>query len=423
MKKKINGITLYVVISSVLFVGLLLILQLKHGTYIEKYFWHDTRDTAMDFFHSIEYVKGREPYKTFGVLYPPLANLLFLFIYHMIPGNVSKNWTMDFIESIGLRGTNFDLRTYQAPLIIYLVFIIICFIAVVELSQYFLKDKKNKKMISYCIALSYGMLFSLERGNITILAWIFLMIFLMFYQSENKKLKELALISLAVSFGLKLYPAFFGILLIQKKQYKEAVRTIIYGILCIILPCLFFKEGIGGLAIWIKTVISYSNSSIPHVGNGFVNTLYCLQKLIHKVFGVVVPDGSFTALSYLVTLLLLIFSFFQKKEWRRILFVTFAMMLCSSQGDYIFMFLTIPILFLLKEETEVTKDNCILYFGLILLTANIPLFYTRYESYPRNTMTHIVISIMLIEMFSKTIKYIILQLKSRKNNKIITNDN
>jgi len=32
---------------------------------ISRYYFYDTRDTGMDFFHSIEYVRGRVPYEKF----------------------------------------------------------------------------------------------------------------------------------------------------------------------------------------------------------------------------------------------------------------------------------------------------------------------------------------------------------------------
>ena len=40
----------------------------SHGDLIKHYFFYDDRDTGMDFFHSIEYVKGRMPYGLFNTL-------------------------------------------------------------------------------------------------------------------------------------------------------------------------------------------------------------------------------------------------------------------------------------------------------------------------------------------------------------------
>ena len=50
---------------------------ITHGSILSDLLFYDTRDTGMDFFHSIEYVRGRTPYKQFNTLYPPLANLFF----------------------------------------------------------------------------------------------------------------------------------------------------------------------------------------------------------------------------------------------------------------------------------------------------------------------------------------------------------
>lgn len=48
----------------------------SHGELIERFFFYDTIDTGMDFFHSIEYVNGLQPYERFYTLYPPLVNFL-----------------------------------------------------------------------------------------------------------------------------------------------------------------------------------------------------------------------------------------------------------------------------------------------------------------------------------------------------------
>lgn len=103
--------------------SVLLALFLSHGELISCYFWQDSRDTGMDFFHSIEYVRGNHPYDYFGTLYPPLANLAFAVLYHLIPSNQTTFWSWSYNSSIAIRGKAFDLRTFQAPMILYVFFL------------------------------------------------------------------------------------------------------------------------------------------------------------------------------------------------------------------------------------------------------------------------------------------------------------
>ena len=53
---------LFVLLSAVGAVSVLLIFFFGHGDRIDWYFIYDTHDTGMDFFHSIEYTRGRSPY-------------------------------------------------------------------------------------------------------------------------------------------------------------------------------------------------------------------------------------------------------------------------------------------------------------------------------------------------------------------------
>ena len=76
---------------------------------------------------------------------------------------------------------------------------------------------------------SYPVMFCLERGNILILSVVFAMFFIFFKDSDNKFIKELSYISLAMSAGIKIYPAVFGLTLIIEKKYKEALRLLFYG--------------------------------------------------------------------------------------------------------------------------------------------------------------------------------------------------
>ena len=56
------------------------------------------------------------------------------------------------------------------------------------------------------------------------------MFFVFNYNSENTVIRNLALLSLAIATGLKLYPVFFGLLLLNKKHKEDAVKAIVYDV-------------------------------------------------------------------------------------------------------------------------------------------------------------------------------------------------
>lgn len=105
---------LYCVLSAVCAIVVMVTLYVTHGDFLSYFLYHDTLDAGMDFFHSIEYVRGRQPYAVFDTLYPPLANLFFYALFLLVPASVSDNWTYDFEASVAMRGTETDLRTTQS---------------------------------------------------------------------------------------------------------------------------------------------------------------------------------------------------------------------------------------------------------------------------------------------------------------------
>ena len=102
--------------------GLLITLTalfITSGDIFSKLFFEDVYDTGMDFFHSIEYTKGRSPYALYNTLYPPLANLLFYLLFCLVPSWQHEQWADTFLGGIKARGTNIDLRVIQPTMLMY----------------------------------------------------------------------------------------------------------------------------------------------------------------------------------------------------------------------------------------------------------------------------------------------------------------
>ena len=111
-----------------------------------------------------------------------------------------------------------------------------------------------KLLVAIASLLTAPFLFSVERGNSIILVIALMMAFFFGYDSENKVVKELSLIALAVAAALKISPALLGILLIYKKDWKAAVRTIIYGIIMFFGPFLLLKGGFANIPLMIRNI-------------------------------------------------------------------------------------------------------------------------------------------------------------------------
>lgn len=402
---------------------LMLLMLCTHGDLWSHFFFLDYRDTGMDFFHSIEYVKNREPYRQLGTLYPPLANILFYILYRMIPLSVSCRWEDDFSASVNARGTDIDLRTFQAPMLLYLFFlgfIVLAFCWYIESLNIDI-SLSAKKWLSTCCVFSYGYMYSIERGNIIILVLLLSLVFVRFRNHKNAAVRELSYLALAFAAGIKLYPAFLGILLIRDKNWKAAARTIGYGILSLLLPFFFFKEGLGGFPIWFKVVLSFGGSSINYVsvnGTGFINVLAHVLKYLGHI--TISSSSILTKLNYLVAVLLLIGALLEKWEWRALLDIVLAIILYQDQGKYIYCFILIPFLAFLCEQTVqkvglMKKTDQITFGGMVLLLAPLPYIYTsRFDIF--NCVSQLVLIIFMLQKVTEIVfeKYMVDEYNERE---------
>lgn len=388
----------FIILMVISLFALMVVFLLTRGDAMERFWFHDTADSGMDFFHSIEYVRGRWPYEIFETLYPPLANLFFLIVYAFIPESVTENWTYDFMESVNRRQTVFDLRTYQSCFMVFLLFVIVVVLMIaITVYRYFQKKSiKYAGTLTICFIFSYGFLYALERGNIVLLAAAFSLFFVCFYRSENKILKELALIALAIAAGLKLYPCFLGLLLLKEKDFSSAVRAVIYGIATFILPCFAFREGLEALPMWLNILINHTTTiEEPWFGIGIPNAFADAAHLIDLIFGSNFADSSFTVVSIIVAVIFLIMSVFLEKNWMSALAITFAM-LFQDQSSYFFCMTLIPLMLFLGEEEKFTLENTIPFIVMMTMVLPFPILETYNVCYPRNSIIHIAMFVFLL---------------------------
>lgn len=364
-------------VSLVAFAVLVLCVFASRGEVIRQYFFYDTRDTGMDFFHSIEYVRGRMPYGMFDTLYPPLANLLFYLLYLLIPKEISSQWTNSFIDAINLRATSQDLRSYQATMLLFLLFVMLAVFAMYALMEKILEGTvAHKKAIIFCALFSYGVLYGVERGNIILLCWTLMAFFLCYRNSEKAWLRELAYLALAVAAGVKLYPAFLGILLLKERKVFPAIRTILYGVAAVIFPLYLFNEGLMGLQMWLKVVFSFKGgSAYPWIGNGFSSIMANAGHMLDSFLGTSLAEQSYAVWGMAVAALLLVCACFLKKEWESVLALVLAMLMFQAQVDYIYCLFLLPLLLFIVQEKQLNRSNLLPFAVMVLFTVHVPLFH------------------------------------------------
>ena len=258
----------------------------------------------------------------------------------------------------------------------------------------------RKKLLAVCAVFSYGVLYGLERGNILLLCWPLMAFFILYRNSENPLLRELACLALAIAAGFKLYPAFLGVLLLRDKNYLAAVRTVLYGVVCLCFPLFFFNEGLFGLTLWFRVLFDFSGSrGEPWIGNGFSNILAEAGHAVDKLLGTQLGYGSYALLGIVLAAVLLVCSFFMDKEWKRITAIVLAMLMFQSQYDYVWCLFLIPLFLFMEQERELRSDNVLPYLALMVPVLPLPLF--RRDQWepsfvPRNTICHVMLLLLIV---------------------------
>lgn len=347
-------------------------LFVSHGDMWDDLFFKDYIDTGMDFFHSIEYTRGRAPYQLFQTLYPPLANLIFYILFRFVPLEQAINWSHTFEGGVVYRATAVDLRVHQSTLMLFILYLITVTVLTIVVIQKYFNNTELATTIGVLCIMSQGFIYGIERGNIILIAVLCSAFFVFYKDSENKIISELALIALAIAAGLKLYPALLGILLLLDKDFKRAIRAVIYGIIAFVAPCFIFIEGLDCIRIFLNVLFKFTKTEeIKTIGFSFDKICNSLTILFCELFHVELPEqfmlSVYPKLNIVASVILLVCTFFVKKYWKKVLCLCMGIIFFQDQGIYIIVFIMIPLLMMIKEEKIISRDN-VVYFALMIAT-------------------------------------------------------
>ncbi len=258
------------------------------------------------------------------------------------------------------------LEIYHEPLylIVYIIVIFIIALATYEIiKRASLGEKIDKTFIGISVLLSAPFLYTLERGNCIIVLPALIFMFLFFRNSENKAVKEIALISLGLAFGIKLVPAVFGLLLLYEKKWLEALRAALYGAAAFLLPFLFLNGGFANIPLMFRNLVLMSNA----YSNSDGCTLRSLFAILHLDPGSGINQAIVFLINILVVLLLLAASYFLRKSWEGVLAITLILILIPSNSAYYCLLYLIPVLIMFLNEKKHDSIDAVALISFILI--------------------------------------------------------
>ncbi|MBO4426050.1 MAG: DUF2029 domain-containing protein [Clostridiales bacterium] len=350
----------------------------------------DRTDTFMDFYNSV-YDTMYGPYEH-EVIYPPLCCLIFKMFGSLLPRTC---YVKEWVERGGFRIKSF--QETQFSLLLFFAFFIILFIGGMQkpLNK---RGYFEKMLITLAMFLSTPVIYALERGNIIIYSFVFLLLFFVCYDDNRAWLREAGYIFLAMSAAIKLYPAIFGLLLLRDRKIKEAVRTIIYGVIFAIGPFAFFG-GIEAIRMFLESLGKFKETD--HYGISFSNGISFM------IFGLTGYHLILTIGGLLAAACLIIEVFFvdrkNENNWKPAALLSLSMLgLVENCGKYMVIFMVIPWLLIFKPEGRLRLIDYIYVLMMTIILSPLPMGIASVTQahYDANTMiicwTAIIMSVVLM---------------------------
>jgi hypothetical protein len=215
--------------------------------------------------------------------------------------------------------------------------------------------KEGDKAIKFFTALSLfcsaTALYAYKTANVVIFSTILITFFIVNYRSKNKIIHEFALIALACAANLKMIPCIFGILLLYDKQYKPAIKVVIYAIILLIVPFLFLaNEQYSAL----DSFIAFFNIIFAWT-DGSVNILSELGGRHTNIFGLegqILIEKVTNAILMIMAVISLITGYFLKVQWKKIALTTMCFIVFTKGGVPYILLIVLPVIIMFLNEKE-----------------------------------------------------------------------
>lgn len=223
-----------------------------NGQALSSILFYNSDDFFMDFFNPMSDSDYPGLYKEYRILYTPLVNIPLNLMLHLIP-------QYEYLDAFGLRSTQVGMLCFCLAFIpVSIAFAVLLY-----------KEKKGtpveKVLFVVAMYLSVGMISVFDRGNVIIYAIFFSSAFLAFYRSEKWWVREISYVCLALAVCIKIYPVFLGILILRDKQWTGALRTMIYGLVLLIMPFLYYGNMAENIYYFFISIFNFGGAEVPEI--------------------------------------------------------------------------------------------------------------------------------------------------------------
>lgn len=363
-KKTFTPANLLILLLLLSVLSLALSTYVTHGNNLETVYYQERgsdyplENIGMDLYNSMLFAE-KENYQTSPAVYSPLNFLIYGFIAKSVPAIQTQTGK-------DLNGLGSFLNTQESIMTFTYVSIICVMLLIWSLLRLSQRSGWRALLLIVLVLACGPMIFVLERGNGLILSASLIGCFLIWYHDKSPVLREFALICLATSAVLKIYPVVFGLLLLQEKRWGESLRCALYGIFLFFVPFAFFG-GFTAIRAYFDTSISSAFTLLGDYNVTGGGTRIDLENMTQMVFRTLHIIGAGTTRLIILTTIVAM-PFFTRSNWRRVSAVAALCVLGPSFNNYYAAcFYLLPLsLFLLEEDHRVIDYFYSVAFALIL---------------------------------------------------------
>lgn len=336
-------------------------------TFQNLFFAPGYMDTFQDFYNALQ--AGREPY-TAGQLYPPFIFVIMDFLKGMIPEAIREQGAIVIRDSQSGRMVYFLWLAVQ-------MYLFACLFRKLYDSTKPISEESSlpREILLFGILFSEPFLFLYERGNLVIFALNSLMFFILWYRSENKYLRLIAFIGLAISAAIKIYPAIFGLLLLREKKWKQVIQAAVLGGIFFFIPFLFMegenRNPFALFSILSETVEQYYNNT----GFGYRHDISNIFRILGAVFDCDLKSlgTAVTIISFVAGVIIVLFAN-RISQWELYAILSLIMILVSgSNYTYCIIFMVIPLVVFINTTAEDGKKASNYAYVILFLMMFAPI--------------------------------------------------
>jgi len=324
---------------------------------VPNLFFRRCADAFMDFFNSIrDAAQGGGAYTDRGIIYPPLADLIFLILSRLTPDYYNNTSAAE------------RYSCWWTPACV--IVLVLCLMAMIALYLIVVNrvlrghPARIRRVAAVATLFSYPLMYMIERGNILFLTLVLVMLYAVWWDSEDKREREWALICLAAAAAIKLYPAIFGLLLLKRKRWREILRCIGYFLLLILIPS-FFVGGPKILVTLVENCLVFFRRHTQDASFGDTSVAAILRAVLSAFGANYTPSAlvSWGTMFAGVGISLAAFFLFRERDLEWLSLSVLLLLVPGAGGVYAWSY-TLVALLLFFNRQPVRRD--LVYFGVLM---------------------------------------------------------